>query len=188
MSQAGINNTVSGPVPPTVATTYTTDSNSPAIPAANNLNVFGGDQTFNDANGVVTVGSTGGPTLTVTLSNRLRGSGTTIGAVTTDLVTFPLTGPTIGTVPGAIVIDAQVVAFESTTPASAGYALFGTVRGTGAATVLVGTPDKIVNEEAALATADANIVVSGNNVIIRVTGVVGLTLNWNVVATYVPTV
>ena len=122
------------------------------------------------------------------LTNRLVGSATTVGAVTADLVTFALTAPAVGSIPGAIVLDAQVVAFEPTTPAAAGYAIFGTVRGTGAATVLVCTPDKIVNEEAALTTADADLVVSGNNVIIRVTGVVGLTLHWNVIATYVPTV
>lgn len=176
------------PIPPILATRYDTDQNSPAIPAANILNVFGGQETFNNANGVVTDGSSGGNTLKVLLTNRIVGSGITIGAVTSDIATLALTAPIIGSIPGAIVIDAQVVAFEPTTPAAAGYAIFGTVRGTGAATVLVGTPDKIVNEEAALATADANIVVSGNDVVIRVLGVAGLTLHWNVIATYVPTV
>ncbi len=41
MSQGGPLNLAAGPVPPTVATTYTTNSGV-AVPAANNLNVLGG--------------------------------------------------------------------------------------------------------------------------------------------------
>ncbi len=48
MSQAGIISTTSGPVPPTVPTQFTADDGNVAIPAANNLNVFGdtGIETF----------------------------------------------------------------------------------------------------------------------------------------------
>lgn len=41
MSQAGQINSASGPVPPTVPTQFTADDGNHAIPAANNLNVFG---------------------------------------------------------------------------------------------------------------------------------------------------
>lgn len=59
MSQAGQNNSSAGPVPPSVPTQFTTDSGI-AVPAANNLNVFGGT-------GATTSGS--GSTITITVVN-----------------------------------------------------------------------------------------------------------------------
>ena len=173
MSQAGMLNTSSGPVPPEVATSYVTDVNSPAIPALNVLNVLGGTTTTFDIDGIRTDGSSGGNTLTVQLTNVASGTTSTVGAVTGDVITFAM-----GATPRTCVFDVRVAAFESTTPAGAGYNLFGTVRTDGAAATLVGTPDKVVNEEAALVGANADLIVSGNNAIVRVTGVAALTVNW----------
>lgn len=176
MSQAGL----TGPGGmPSVATTYVTDVNSPAVPALNILNVLGGDTTADDDDGIRTDGSSGSNTLTVQLTNRLQGSGQTIGAVTANLITFPL-----GAVASAAVLECRVVGFETTTPAGVGYELFGTVRTTGVAASLVGTPDRIANEDAALAAAQASLIVSGNNAIVQVLGVAGLTINWSSVALY----
>ena len=173
MSQAGIISTSSGPVPPTVATTYVTDVNSPAIPALNILNVLGGSSTEFDIDSIRTDGSSGSNTLTIQLTNLLSGTTTTVGAATGDAITFA-----IGATPRTVVFDIRIAAFNSSTPAGAGYNLFGTVRTDGVTATLSGTPDKIVNEEAALFAADANLIVSGNNTIIQVTGVAGLTINW----------
>lgn len=180
MSQIYKTLTSSGPIPPIIPTSFVTDINSPAIPAANILNVPGGDVTTDNANGIQTDGSSGSNTLTVQLTNRLQGTGSTVGAVTADLVTLSL-----GATPATFVIEANFAAFESTTPAGAGYSLFGTVRTTGAAASLVGTPDKINNENAALVPSTADIVVSGNDVILRVTGTAALSVNWAVVGYYV---
>lgn len=179
MSQI-IKSLASGPVPPSVPTSFVTDINSPSVPIANVENVFGGFVSTDVANGIETDGSSGSNTITVQLTNRLRGTGTTVGAVTADLVTFAL-----GATPGTYVIDANFCGFESTTPAGAGYSIFGSVRTTGAAASLVGTPDKINNEDAALAGCNADLIVSGNNAILRVTGTAALNINWVVVATYV---
>lgn len=185
MSQAGIVK-IQGSQP-TVPTSFVTD-NGTAIPAANILNVFGGDDggvatvnsTSNNANGIFTEAyANNSNNLYVALSNRLTGSGSTVGAVNTNLVTFSL-----GATPATYVIEANFCAFEPTTPAGAGYSLFGTVRTDGATATLVGTPDKINNEEAALTSCTSDIVVSGNNVILRVTGTAGLTVDWNVVGYY----
>lgn len=178
MSQAGLVAITGGVLPPAVPLQFTADDATIAVPVANNLNVFSVDTTANNDNGVRTTAS--GSTMTVQLTNRIQGTGTTIGAVTADLITLAL-----GATPGTYTIEVNVSAFESTTPASAGYSIFGTVRTTGAAAVLVGTPDKIVNEEAALSTSDCTIVVSGNNAIVRATGTAALTSNWNAVGYYV---
>lgn len=170
----------SGPVPPAVPTSFVTDVNSPSVPIANIENVFGGFVSTDDSDGIQTDGSSGSNTITIQLTNRLRGTGTTVGATTADLVTFAL-----GATPGTYIIDANFVGFEPTTPAGAGYSLFGTVRTDGATASLVGTPDIIKNEDVALLPGDVALVVSGNNAILRVTGTVGLTVRWVVVATYV---
>lgn len=168
-----------GFIPPTVASTYTTDINTPAIPAANILIVTGGSSTVNNNNGVRTDGSGGSNTLTVQLTNRLSGTGSTVGAVNTDLITFAL-----GATPGVYIFEFEICGFESSTPAGVGYSVFGTVRTTGAAAVLVGTPDKIVNEEVALLGCDVNLVVSGNSAIVRATGVAPLTISWRSLGQY----
>ena len=180
MSQAGMINTTTGPVPPTVATTYVTDVNSPAIPAANILNVLGNDATVNNNNGIRTDGSSGSNTLTVQLTNRLQGTGTTVGATTADLVTFSL-----GATPGAYNFELKVVGYTTTGPAATGFTILGTMRTNGATATLVGTPDETPIEDISMLTCDVDMIASANNLIIRVLGVVGFTINWNVVATYV---
>jgi hypothetical protein len=146
------------------------------------------------ANGELPIGSTGNPpvlstltagagititnaagSITIANSNFEDATTQTIGAVTADGITLAL-----GAVAGVYSLEARIAGFDSATPSGCGYQLFGTVRTTGAAAALVGTPDKVVNEDAALAAADADIVVSGNNAIIRVTGVAALTIDWSI--------
>lgn len=123
--------------------------------------------------------SNGSGSITISGSTANTGNGQTVGAVTADLITLAL-----GATPGTYALSVSIAGFESGTPAGCGYELFGAVRTTGAAATLVGIPDKISNEEAFLAAADADIVVSGNNAIVRVTGVVALTIDWRADLTY----
>lgn len=169
-----------GPVPPAVPTQFNTDINSPSIPIANIENIVGGFVSTDNSNGIQTDGSSGSNTITIELTNRLRGTGMTVGAVTADLVTFAL-----GATPSTYILDCNFCAFESGTPSGAGYSVFGSVRTDGGTAFLIATPDKINNEDAALVPCDVDIVVSANNAILRVTGAAGLTINWVVVATYV---
>lgn len=172
MSQAGM---INASAMPTVATSYVTDSGT-AIPALNVLNVVtpGGGTT-----GIAT--SAAGNTITITLTDTsISGTGQTIGAVTADVITFPL-----GAIPGTYTFDINVASFEPTTPAGAGYGIVASVRTTGAAAVLV--PNQAIDEleEAALIAADAFVTVAANTMIVRVTGVAGLTVDWKATAEYV---
>lgn len=155
---------------PSVATSYVTDSGT-ATPAANILNVLGSDSTAYNANGISTTGS--GNTVTAVLSNRVQGTTSTVGAVTGDVITFAM-----GATPGTFRFDVQVCGFESTTPAGAGYGLEICARTTGAAATLIDV-DVNPQEEAALSACSCTAVVSANNVIVRVTGAAGLTINWS---------
>jgi len=171
MSQAGIIN-ASGM--PAVPTTFVTDAGN-VTPALNVINVVtpGGGTT-----GISTSGA--GNTITITLNDTsISGTGQTIGAVTADIITFPL-----GAVAGTYTFNVDVASFEPTTPAGAGYGIVASVRTTGAAAVLV--PNQAVDEmeELALVLADAVVTVAGNNMIVRATGVAALTLDWKATARY----
>lgn len=109
----------------------------------------------------------------------ISGQVTTVGAVTADPIVINL-----GSVAGTYCIEARIAAFNAATPAGGSYQLFGGVRTTGAAGVLIGQPDLVVNEEAALVPCVVDLVVVGNTAIIRVTGVALLTIDWSATAFY----
>lgn len=168
----------SGSLPPDVPTTFTADTGV-ATPAANNLNVFGQTNFVDDAAGIRTEGI--GDTLLVQLTNRIQGNETTVGLTTADVITFNLSAT-----PGAYKMHFEVVAFESTTPAGLGYSIEASARSDGATATVIEDPDADEDEDPALQTdADWSIVAVGNSVVLRVTGVTGLTLNWNSVMTYI---
>lgn len=148
------------------------------------------------ANGQIPIGSTGNPPVlanitssdgTVTITNgpgtidlsasTTKGNGSTVGAVTDDLITIDL-----GMVAGTFQLEATVKGFESTTPAGCGYKVFGTFTTDGVAATFVGD-EPIFNEDAALVDADAYFIASGNNAVLQVLGVVGLTITWNATLT-----
>lgn len=179
MSQI-IQDTSSGPVPPTVATSYVTDSGT-AVPALNILNVPGNTSTNNVANGIQTTGS--GNTLTVQLTNRAVGSVVTTGAVTSTLITLPL-----GATPGVYTFDITVSGFAKTgigSPLGCGFTIVGSVRTDGASATLI--PTQVVDhfEEGALGNpteVTAVLAVSGNNALVNVTGktdgAAGFVIDW----------
>src|SRR6478736_5725363 len=110
MSEYHINSANLPPVvPPDVPEVFPTDVNSPAIPAANILNVFGGDTRSDNDFGIRTDGSSGSNTLTVQLTNRVRGTVTTTDATPTPVITDVLTAT-----PGVYEITGTVVAYNLT--------------------------------------------------------------------------
>lgn len=177
--------TSSGPIPPTIPTQFNTQ-NGNAVPAANILIVNGFDSTENNDNGIITKGGVVGTgtanEVDVVITNRITGSVTTTDATPTTIASFSL-----GVTAAVFTFDIQIASFNATDVNGDGYSIFGSARTDGAIASLCGTPDKVVNEEVA-DTADANMVVSGNNVIIQATGIAGKTHRWKVVANYVQVV
>jgi hypothetical protein len=126
--------------------------------------------------GIVVTGNPGTSTLTIDMTT---GTTTTIGAVTGDILTIPL-----GATPGTYTFDIKVAMFEPATNLGGGFGIIGSIRTTGAASTVIGTPDKVVAEDGALAAGDCNFVANLNTGVIRATGVVGRTLNWKAAATW----
>lgn len=140
--------------------------------AAFNINVLTG-------NGLTTTGVPATNTITWTLDNYSNQTTTTNDAVPNVSMTIPL-----GAVAGVYTVDVNVSAYNITDTAAAGFSLFGTVKTDGAVGTLIGVPDKIINNEVSMATTDANIVISGNNIVIEVTGIAAKVINWRSITFY----
>lgn len=175
MSQFFLSSSNSTP-PPQVPTSFPTDSGT-ATPAANVLNIFGGDTTANNDNGLTTTGS--GNTVTVLLTNRATGTGSTSGAASANLITLAL-----GSTPGVYTFDISIAGFDSTTPAGCGFTIVGAIRTTGAAATLITNQQVDHFEEAALLGVVAVLSSSGNNALVTVTGIAGKTISWNATLNY----
>lgn len=181
MSQAGIINTASGPVPPSVPTSFVTQDGT-AVPAANILIVNGIDSTENNDNGIITKGGVVGTgtanEVDVVITNRIQGTTSTVGATTSAIITFT------PTVIGTYAIECRVSAYNTTSALGAGYSIFGTARFDGVNSNLCGTPDKIINEEGAMSSSNCTMTVSGANILINGVGYLGQSIDWGAVGLY----
>lgn len=123
-------------------------------------------------NGTVTI--TNGPgTIDLSVTNEYSGTAITVGAVTQDVITVPL-----GIIAGTYQFEARVKAFDAVTPSGAGYNIYATLRTDGVTATLIGNQD-VFNEDPTLTDADAYFIASGNNAVLQVLGVTGLTINWS---------
>ncbi len=176
--------TSSGPIPPSIATSYVTD-NGTAVPAANILLINGKDSTENNDNGIITKGGVVGTgtsnEVDVVITNRATGTATTTDATPTTSLTFSLATPGSD---GVFFIEGFVVAYDITDTAGGSYSFVSGARTTAGVGIEIGTEFKDVLEEAAMATADFSVSVSGNNFIITVVGIAGKTIHWNCYLTY----
>ncbi len=189
MSQAGIISTTSGPVPPTVATSYVTDVNSPAIPAANILIVTGASSTDNDVVGIRTDGSSGGNTLSIQLTNRIYGTATTNDAVTRQFFYgFPL-----GATPGVYIFENYITYFNITDQTGGSAVLYASIRtnglsvGPGPNVTIIGNSKSFDAFEAGLGTIVLDTSVLGvlNQYVPSVFGVAGKTINYSILTNYI---
>lgn len=142
--------------------------------------VDAGDTTDNVVEGLKSTAV--GSVTTIELTNRYRGTLQTTDETPDDIITIPL-----GAVSGVYIVDVHVVAFDVTDTSGAGYHLYAAIRTDTSDSTLCGTPDKWVNEEASMSTADANVVAGGvgdNNLYVRVTGIAAKTIEWKSLVTY----
>lgn len=144
-------------------------------------------------NGQIPIGSTGNAPV---LSTITAGNGITItngagsisiaasGVVTGTVATTDATPTTIISLPlynasqAAYCITARVAAVSSLGAIGASYVITGGIRTNGSAATVIGTPDYIINEDVALNSANVQLIASGNNAVIQVTGVSPLAIIW----------
>jgi hypothetical protein len=171
---------ISGVVPPPqVPTSFVTDSGT-VIPALNIVNVNGGTTTDNSANGIKVIANlTGSNNMVIELTNRVQGDVTTTDATPTTIISFAL-----GSTPGVYTFSGDITAYDVTDVAGASYGVISGIRTTGAAAIEIGTQFNTNFEEAAMITADIDVTTSGNNVIFRVTGIAGKTIDWDALFNY----
>ena len=172
MSQAGI---ISDLTTPSADIEFLTGDTGGVVgpDGSYNIDINGATSTTNNTDGITVVGTPGSNLLEVTLTNRAVGSVTTTDATATALITLPA-----GATPGTYQLTGYISAFESSTPAGATYSTRGGFRTTGAAVTEIGAESTTTAEEAALSACFIELVASSNNIILRVTGLVGTTINW----------
>lgn len=154
---------------PTVPTSFVTDDGT-AIPAANILNVLGGTgiDTFADPNL--------SNNLYIKLSNSGSATTQTIGATTSDVTIINL-----GAIPSIGVFVSRVVGFDAGgSNNSVAFVITRAAKTDGATATLLSASSTLKFEDVAFNAADANVIVTGNSVIVRVLGVAGFTINWTI--------
>lgn len=183
MSQAGIISTASSPVPPAVPTSFTTQ-NGTAIPLANVLIINAIDSTEDNDNGIIAKGGVVGTgtsnEVDVVITNRLQGASSATGAVTTDIITFALAAT-----PTVYRMFFDVVGRETTSGDGLGYSLFASIKTNGVAATVVKEFFDDVDEDTSLEAGLIEVLASGNNMVLRATGVAGKTITYKAVGTYV---
>jgi hypothetical protein len=124
--------------------------------------------------GILVVGNPVTHTLTIYDDDLIFGTVTTIGAVTGDCISFPM-----GITPGTYIISGRLAAYDVTDVAGGGYFFTGAYRTTGIVGLEIDTQMGAEFEETAMAAADFDLLVVGNNIIIQVLGIAGKTIDWS---------
>lgn len=183
MSQSGILRISSGSIPPTVPTSFITDSGT-VIPSANIVTLNGATASTNNTNGITVIANPDASSNgLVELTNRIPGTATVVGATTEDIFTFSL-GASAAVYRFFILVTGRDTA-GAFVGEGVGYTMNATARTTGAAASIIQTPEIDADEEAGLTAASMSFIASGNNVILRATGVAGETISYRALATYI---
>jgi hypothetical protein len=178
MSQI-IKNLASGPVPPAVPTSFVTNDGT-ATPDLNVLQVLGVNSTESDDDGILTRANPPSNLVEIVLTNRLFGGGSTAGALTTDIITFPLAATA-----KSYIFEFKIIGREATSGDTVGYTIFGSAKTNGLVASIVETPYVDVDQDPALLAASIAFIASGNSVILQVTGVAATNITYKALGTYI---
>ena len=174
--------TSGGPIPPNIPTTFNTTNGTPpvadgsAVPAANIIIFAETSLSTNTADGFQVAAS--GNTVTYSLTNRIQGSNSTVGAASSTIASF---SPTII---GTYVFEVRMAAYNTTSLLGAGASLFGAIRYDGANIVVCDLFDEINNDEGAMSATDLSVTAVAGTMNVVATGYAGQTINWSAVGLY----
>jgi hypothetical protein len=129
--------------------------------------------------GSVTV-TNGAGTIDLSVVGNLSGTATSTNGSTENLITIPL-----GVTAACYRFTFTIAARDTGTGDGLGYSLEGTVKTDGATATLVAAPFTDNDEDASLLAASIDLVASANSAILQVTGVVGQTIAYKAVGSYV---
>ena len=115
----------------------------------------------------------------VELTNRATGAISTIDATPTTIITFSL-----GATPAVFILDGFISGLNNTVTSGAGYFFSASARTDGATATAIGVEFTSEFEEAGMAASDVDVTVSGNNLIVQVTGIAANAIDWLAQFTY----
>lgn len=166
----------SSPAPPGFVLELTPDSGAAVVPdVSGNINLTGLPTGANQSSPDSNFETFNAGTSTMQIAHRYQSNATTVGAATVTILSIPVT------VASTMNIESQIAGITAT-PDGVGGEVRGTVfRGAGAP-IVIGIVDAVVRATPALVTSSYNISVSGNNLIVTVTGVAGQTIEWYIIA------
>lgn len=166
----------SGNLPPAVPTSFVTDNSTAAIPSAHELDVLGGSgiSTYADPNG--------GKFLYIKVKNSTTDTGQTVNVQTITLSTIDCS------VAGTYFFTSQISAF-TTGGNGLGAQLYTTAISDGAVLTVIDDTDSVGHRTAALSvlgnTINYEILASGTNALLQVTGQNTFTIDWGAITIYV---
>ena len=147
-------------------------------PATYNIN-------FAEGPGVYIIGDPVTHTLTFGRTSYITGSCVTKPPATGDTDPKTIVSFDMGTFAGVYTIEGKISALNVTDVAGAGYFFSAAFRTTGAVGTLIDVSYGINFEEAAMLTADYNVIVSGNDIVIQAVGILNKELHWSADFDYV---
>lgn len=158
--------------------TFTADDGSTATPASDNINNLSSSTSTNNDDGIQTRNT--GDTTETQLTNRLIDSVTSINGSTEDLITFDL-----GVNPAVYRFKFDICGRDTGTGDGVGYTVFASAKTDGASATIIATPFVDNDEDTSLLDASTNVIASGNNIILQVTGVLLQTISYKSLGSYV---